>query len=784
DNDSQVVMGAWNRPYTGDHHRLLLRNINEMKRGKPYSNTVTIIQSSCSGKSRLVREQPNLVFTLPFNLRFDAESKQLAYPPSERNIRAYIPAEGFTLPESQVWCLRLLAHIFSAVSSSLNEMIELLKEKQPKRTSLAEDWRAYMEAGNNRTRMYDLAVNGCTQENSKYPWTEKRGESATVPAAVQEVMSQLEILLKRIDDNDVAPADGKSNNVKLMFYFDEAHDLATRPVLDNADGKDMYDVLCSCLNFFTSLPIFAIFLSTNSNINQLAPQGSLAKSARMRQHSNTLHAPVTETPFDCSPAMEIDPGEFKLPDLSKVEFMARFGRPLLWTMLPAGNMSEGNISSLIIDFARAKLICHNNIGMPVADMPSIAKTAILDVLLCLDFEPSREAAKARQTELVASHMQTAFSMPSDRSYLRSGYPSEPILAEAAARQMDELQQQSPGINVMATLLKERFTSGLIDRGLRGELVWRQLVMEAYLRAIRTEQKEHYVFSRGCGLITFIKELFTETYTGQILSSVPDNVHSTTNFVDAFKDAQVRFTHFGKMADDTGATSPALLAAFIQGMAIICWDLQDLVDLVIPNDPLAVSSMTGILMQVKLRRNTGPVSKYAVDQKVVGLFTHTEDQDVLNPYITPVAALGAQLRSRRRGKCVIAQPSKTTPSKLHIPQQPQRISRAAKKHPRYSIFAYGCSNTVYRVIENESRLLYKSLLANKDFLDEHPRQDKDSLAAVWRLKPFWTIGATCYHWIKLPFLRGHHEPAPDEEGGVIVRAPMEHDESDSNSDMEG
>ncbi|KAH7925110.1 hypothetical protein BV22DRAFT_1129298 [Leucogyrophana mollusca] len=812
DNDSQVVMSAWNRPYTGDHHHLLLRNINKMQRGKPYSNTVAIIQSSGSGKSRLVREQSSLVFTLPFNLRFDAESKQLAYPPPDRTIRDYILAETLTLPESQVRCLRLLAHVFSVVSSSLNEMIELLKEKQHKRTSLAEDWRAYMEAGNNRTRMYDLVVNDCKNLEEKCLRTEKRGEPATVQAAVQEAKSQLEALLKRIDDNDVTPADGKSNNVKLMFYFDEAHVLATRPVLDNADGKDMYDVLCSCLNFFTSYPIFAIFLSTDSIINQLAPQGSLARSARMRQHSNALQAPVTETPFDCSPAMEIIPGELKLLDLSKVEFMARFGRPLFWTMLPADNMSEDNISSLIIDFARAKLICHNDIGMQLPDMSAGAKIAILDVLLCLDSEHSSEAAKTRQTELVAGHMRTAFSVPSDRSYLRSCYPSEPILAEAAAQQMDELQRKCPGINVMATLLNQQFTGGLIDRGLRSELVWRQLVMDAYLRAVRTEQQDDLVFSRGCGLITFIKELFTETYAGQILSSAPDNVHSTTKFAEAFKDARVRFTHFGKMADDTGATSPALLAAFIRGMAIICWNSQDLVDVVIPvllnpNDPLAVSSMTGILMQVKLRRNAGPVPKYAIDQKVVGLFAHTEEQDVLNPYITLVAELGVQLRmspaavtkARVRVKLegenrptamqtprkhAVAQSSKTTPSKLHIPQQPRRTSHATKTHPRYSIFAYGCSNTVYRVIEDESRLLYKSLLANKDFLNEHPRQDEDSLAAVRRLKPFWTIGAACYHWIRLPFLRGHHETVPDEEGRVIVGAPMEHDESDSNSDMEG
>ncbi|KAH7920460.1 hypothetical protein BV22DRAFT_1133047 [Leucogyrophana mollusca] len=223
-NDFQVVMSAWNRPCTGCHHRLLLRNINKMKRGKPYSNTVTIIQSSCSGKSRLVREQPNLVFTLPFNLRFGAESKQLAHPPPDRNIRAYILAEGFTLPESQVRCLRLLAHVFSVVSSSLNGMIGVLTWRRA--TIVRECMISPPMVARRRARR---STHGQSAE--------KRGGAATVQAAVQEAKSQLEGLLKRIDDNDVAPADGKSNNVKLMFYFDEAHVLATRPALDNADGK-------------------------------------------------------------------------------------------------------------------------------------------------------------------------------------------------------------------------------------------------------------------------------------------------------------------------------------------------------------------------------------------------------------------------------------------------------------------------------------------------------------------------------------------------------------------
>jgi hypothetical protein len=36
---------------------------------KPYSNQIAIVQSSGTGKSRMVHEQASLVFTIPFNLR-------------------------------------------------------------------------------------------------------------------------------------------------------------------------------------------------------------------------------------------------------------------------------------------------------------------------------------------------------------------------------------------------------------------------------------------------------------------------------------------------------------------------------------------------------------------------------------------------------------------------------------------------------------------------------------------------------------------------------------------
>ena len=43
--------------------------------------------------------------------------------------------------------------------------------------------------------------------------------------------------------------------------------------------------------------------------------------------------------------------------------------------------------------------------------------------------------------------------------------------------------------------------------------------------------------------------------------------------------------------------------------------------------------------------------------------------------------------------------------------------------------------------------YAFLLSSHDFLGEHPHGDAQSLAAVRRMKPFWTGGDDCYHWVQ-------------------------------------
>lgn len=141
---------------------------------------------------------------------------------------------------------------------------------------------------------------------------------------------QLDLLLKQIDKLSSIKCD--PNKVKLMLYFDEAHTLTgDQPILvDEANDKTMnlYDGLCSSLADLYKQPLFTIFLSTNSNLSQLARAGRLASSARASQNPGVLQAPITETAFDCSPNLLVRSGELTLEDVCSIEFMAQFGRPL------------------------------------------------------------------------------------------------------------------------------------------------------------------------------------------------------------------------------------------------------------------------------------------------------------------------------------------------------------------------------------------------------------------------------------------------------------------------
>ena len=476
-------------------------------------------------------------------------------------------------------------------------------------------------------------------------------------------------------------------------------------------------------------------------------------------------------------------------------------------MIRAAGLKKNAILRQPIELAQAKLLGTHNINIQLSAVTPDAKLAIVDVLLTLDFQIRRTHALLKEASLVATHLRTLFSVPGDRVYLQSGYPSEPIIAEAAFRQLADWSHQKPG--VLVEILNDNLTSGLLDHGEVGELQGRGLLWDAYRRGVEFEYANLKLssdinYSAGCLLTTFFTMLFVDQYADMILDSKPDNLNEGPTLREAFKTARVRFTHFGKMADESGTTTYAAWAAFMRCMAISCRNGQLLVDCLVPvllwDEKLCEHVMSSILVQFKRQKKKGTIAKYSIDEKEVGFFPNVDYSDCTShrfplspdsrPYITLIMELSVQgpasgdavtdtkffsnIQTKTKGTATdktkfdgtahdpAARPTTPTgldrqyvtdtPSKVILPKAGSH-HRERAGHPRYSIFAYGCSPTVYRGIDEEQRAGVALLLRSRDFLGEHARQDPASIGAVRKMKPIWTGGEDCYHWIECSQLRG-------------------------------
>ena len=136
-------MDAWNSPFAGRAHEVAFHTISRLHENseKPYSNYISIIQSSGSGKSRLVREMSALVFVIPINVRAPWEASQGAYPPSDEGLRRLFLAEGIKDGDLEAYYPALFNHIFRFVAYTLCE--EGLLEGPPSILPLR--WKNWLE---------------------------------------------------------------------------------------------------------------------------------------------------------------------------------------------------------------------------------------------------------------------------------------------------------------------------------------------------------------------------------------------------------------------------------------------------------------------------------------------------------------------------------------------------------------------------------------------------------------------------------------------------------------
>lgn len=87
----------------------------------------------------------------------------------------------------------------------------------------------------------------------------------------------------------------------------------------------------------------------------------------------------------------------------------------------------------VIELARRKLLSYDvHIETRPGSFNLLTLLAVADVRLCLEYEPRNSALVLEQTaDLVSHHMRLVYSVSKHRNYFRSGYSSEPILAEVS-----------------------------------------------------------------------------------------------------------------------------------------------------------------------------------------------------------------------------------------------------------------------------------------------------------------------------------------------------------------
>ncbi|KAF9447720.1 hypothetical protein P691DRAFT_94564 [Macrolepiota fuliginosa MF-IS2] len=766
-----IIGIAWTARFIGNHHNLLKTNLTELNKARAaqptsrHLNHISIIQSSGSGKSRLVDEVSKSIFTLPLNIRDPKETASGAYPNPDTEVVGFFAKYGSQYANYVL----LLGTIFTATQNALRELPPP-NENSP--APLASRWYDYL--GSCRRIFYRRIIYDVEQRiDAQGPGT----------SYAEEAVQALAKLIKCIDEQTQSEP-GKGDEPKLMIYVDEAGSLTKEDVAERGKAKLYY--LRSAINEFCAHSMVAVFLSTQPYIGDLAPSAMLARSTRYRE-AGALHAPITETPFDCFKPSVLKPSRMTVGDLSDVVYMAIFGRPmwqsLVFKYVPemlarvAGDDSEPpkTIQTEVVDrrdacadlleTARAKLLRRSDINKPQYDYSNAAQTAILDCRIMLPFEPRRTVARDMEAELVASHMRTVFSVPVHREYLRSGYPSEPILAEASARQLQVWRNLAPNeIDPALKILFSNLGRNLLAHDGIGEATGRMLLTRARDAATVRHQRgklESGVpvrFSRPVPVNMFIEELLATNGAEELLGSLPNNLRKAQGipFRERFEGAMINFTHWAKWADDSIPSPDAALACFVRNMAAITKNNAKSIDAFIPiwipprkkGLGLSVDDMTGILIQIKLRTQRGTKAKHRTPDKCVHMFDRIDKAraDANLPYITFVLELGVT----------------PTESPFHVPEPQQCLPR----HSRYSIFVYGCSPDSYRVVKPVEMDTYRILLQNDDLIGDHPRQDEDSLAAVRNQKPFFFAGTETFHWLQNGVLNPKATTGEESDEGAL------------------
>jgi hypothetical protein len=219
------------------------------------------------------------------------------------------------------------------------------------------------------------------------------------------------------------------------------------------------------------------------------------------------------------------------------------------------------------------------------------KLACLSARLAIDFNSTTYTGQSQEHKQVEGHMRFCLNVDDGFETMKTVFPSEPLLAEAAARLMKRPDFKAP------EALKNIMGGFSIHKGDRGELLALLLLCLARDAALTDDDKTTTVYD-------FMGKLFPKLREGNgtFHPSVIKEGTAGETFKKCFENSHIHFTHFIKVHESAVLNRKYLWRLFLRGAAIICANSQGGIDILIPfvhkSDTISEANIGVIKVQVK------------------------------------------------------------------------------------------------------------------------------------------------------------------------------------------
>ncbi|KAJ2918864.1 hypothetical protein MD484_g1531, partial [Candolleomyces efflorescens] len=626
--------------------------------GSPYANVVPIVNSSGTGKSKLVDQLGRKhCFVIPLCLRREGTG---GYPPPDRKVRDWLIKKRSTEQE-------------------LNAAVREPTDSRATHTIFAElmnDGGTFSTPPSYRKDFYTKVAKLATK-------FELETKVKPIPQGIYlesnpDVRAAASSLLSICGDDAV-----------VVLSFDEAHELGARaPTQTSRQGITVLSQIIEGLRSVRALNIMGLFLSTSVKCTHIAPELQHEPSSRVANDERSMLPPITELGFDQFALPLDDPPTLK--HVTTAQYVSHLGRPLSFAARWAAG--DQSIQRGLLDFARTKLAPDS------ADRATKA-LACLAVRFAVEFRPRNGRQEDIERTLVKNHLRYCID-PGSRMVTIA--PSEPLLAEAA---FEEFYYHGLAAETFLHLVAHNVDNWGIHQGERGEFVMSLIWMAARDAAVVEHCKTivdrrpwdpycHSVIS----VTDFMKQLLPAEHHQELDRMRPSVGDDITEFEMAFKDCRLWCNHFIQVQDFDVINTKFLCALLSNGIGVLCAPNRAGIDLLwvgLKGDEICEENLVLILGQANNDR------RYMYQSESDGAVF-----DAMNPVDLGICVAN---RSIPMIRIVFALASQVPSVTLATPPSQRRGSDRSDSFTSYDFWFAAVDPLTFGCVTSKEARLYRELL---------------------------------------------------------------------------